>query len=167
MVSSSWKAVRGHRVVRPLSQKILEPVSGVEQRDARERARELVTELGTAKHLGRSRLLDDVADFVRRQTRVDAHERATGERHTEVAEEQWLRVQREKRDTVALFESSSFERGREAPGAGAEVAPRVFDLAVHDGDVVRVRVAGTFQKVRWEQFLAVDSHAAYHRTEKK
>ena len=146
----------GQRVVSPLRQEILELVFYVEQSGARKRVRDLVTEFGTVEHLGRSRLLEDVADFGGRQARVDAHECSAGERHTEMCQEQGLRVQRKKRDPVAFLESLSLKRRRKTTCARAEVAPGVLDLTVHDSYAVRISVAGALQKVGREQFVAVD-----------
>ena len=94
-------------------------------------------ELRVAEHELRARVVQDVADLLGLEARVDRHERGAHLQHREVGDEQLRNVRREERDAVAGRDASAHERAREPADLLGEAPVAPAQLAVHHGRLVR------------------------------
>src|SRR2546426_2079098 len=113
----------------------------------------------------RARVLEDVADLVRAEPRIDGDEDPAGGRHAEVCLEHRRDVRAEERDRVVLLHPRSAQRRGEAVHALLELRAAVAPAAVGDGGLLREDVRAAREEARRGELGAVDvaKLVAHHR----
>jgi hypothetical protein len=113
---------------------------------ARWRVHDQRFELGASEQHPRPGVLEDVADLVGAQARVDRNEDAARRRHRVMQLEQCGHVRTQGRDAVATLEPSAAQRGGRAVHPLAQLGIRPAAVTVDDGDALGMHGGAAVQE---------------------
>jgi hypothetical protein len=104
-------------------------------------------------------MLEDVADLLGVEPRVDRDQHRAGERDAEVGLEEGGHVRREERDAIAVADSRLAERGREPARAKADLAVGDGPGAVDGAEALLVDPLGALEEEKGAELGTIDAHA--------
>ena len=111
-------------------------------RELRQRRSDGRCEFGVGDQQLRAAVLQHEGDGFGVEPRVQRVEHAAAHQHAEMRLDHFRRVRRHQRDRVASADACPNERGSEPPRTRVCLGPGITTVAVHHGEVTRIRIGG-------------------------